>query len=470
MIQERRRYSFRLVVPELSHPFMEAYFYAEPVNEETQDKTYTLSRLEIQKFLSSQSIIFGIQETTVLKIIKQGYATHELIAQGIWPRLGTDTRFKVLVQHKQRQYESLFSQATFQFDDKLLERLRTFMVLPNTPLVRKIPPTRGAPGCDIRGVLIPGQKGNDKPFPPFRHVSISQEDACLLVSNIEGIPAIDLRHRIEVISLTILNRDVKESAFYKGTVVIVGNILDLVRVRAQADIIVLGTVDAAVLLAGRHIFIQNGVKGKDTAVLKSQGNIALRFAERMTIEAGLNIYSESLHHCYVVALGQITAKYILGGEVLASVAIWAEVAGSIGIDSLLSTGQNAYLETEIKSVQKNIADLQDKKAQIRQELSSKDLLSSKQKDVIRLHYRNKLLQLEYQLDRLIQRATQLKDFFELSRQAFIHIQACIYPDTSLRIHGFEAINYDFIDHKTRFIAGRYGIIWDKIESMSGNQS
>lgn len=465
---DNRPYRFHVVLPDIPFPFMQAYFYAEPISglaETQQASLFQLSRQSILEYLASQQVVFGVMESVIEQILKQGYAHHELIAEGIFPRAGTDARFKVLVQGKQREYDVLFENIVHAPNEQLLQQLRRMMVQANTPLVRKISPTRGAPGRDVRGQLLPGDKGIDKPFPPFRQASISEADPSLLVSNIEGIPAIDLEHSIEVLPLVILNRDVKESAHYKGIVVVNGNVSDLVRIRAQADILVLGTVEAAVLLAGRNILIQQGVKGKDMAILKAQGNVVLRYAERMTLEAGNSIYAESLHHCYAVVLGEIYANYILGGEVQASIAIWTDVVGSPGVDSCLACGRNAYLESEIKKVEEMWQELQEKKSSLCERLSSKGMLKTPKKAVIRLHYRNQLLRLESKIDGVKRQLDQLKYAYEVSRQAFIHIQTGIYPNTCLRIHGLETMNHDFIDHQIRYIAGRYGIIPDKHETV-----
>jgi len=458
----RQRFRFRILIPEQYPANLQAYFYAVPVHVSQENpELYPLTRQAILTYLHTQGIVYGIQESAISHILESAFAHHELIAVGLPPLLGSDALFEVLVKDKQSQYEAIFLRQPQPEDEQWLSRLVAMTVSPQTPLIRKQPPSSGAPGIDIFGRLIPGLKGQDKPFPPYRNAVVSEQNRMLLVSGIEGIPLIDLPRNIEVLPLTMLSRDMHESAYFRGIVAICGHVADYVRIRAYGDILVLGTVDAAVLLAGRHIWIRQGVKGKDTAVLKAQGNILLRFAERATLEAGQQILAESLHHCYAVALAELHVTYILGGEVLASQGIWTDVAGSPGIDSSLGCGQNAYLASELQSTEASVDELMIELQALKTELSAKIMNLAQTKKILLLHYRNLIPRLEYKIYSKKLRLQYLRQVAVQAQQAAINIETGLYPDTLLRIHQFEKYNHDFIDEPTRFVSGRYGIISDK---------
>lgn len=455
-------FRFRLEMPEMPEPYMAAYFSALPLEPSAfESQAHLLSRAEILTFLSAHGVVFGVLDHVIERIVQRGYANGELIARGLAPLRGSDTQFEVLVADRQSRYEALFSRLPRPDDDSWIEKLLALTVQANTPLLRRLPASHGAPGRNILGKLLLGTKGQEKPFPPFHHAQVSHQDRNLLVSTIEGIPSVEPPHLVEVLPVTVLRRDLAESRYYKGIVAICGNIPDHTRLRAQSDILVLGTVDAAVLLSGRRIWIRQGVKGKEMAVLKAKSDIFLRFAERATLEAGGHIWSESLHHCHAVALGEMRVQFILGGVSRASTQIWTDVAGSPGVDSLLCCGRNPYLESAIKQAEYELAELEENLSLMRAELSSKEMLLAKDKQVLRLHLRNRIPRLEYQLYHLRRYRQRLKSFEDQSRQAAIEIETGMYPGTMLMIHQLEMEIREFVNQRRRYIAGRYGIMPDR---------
>ncbi|MGV3525623.1 MAG: FapA family protein [Candidatus Sericytochromatia bacterium] len=460
----KRRYHFRLLIPDTPVPFMEAYFYAFPLDASKEQTGYLLNRESILRFLEQEGVCYGILESAITQTLAQGFAHHERIAQGLFPLQGADARFRILVQAALNLYADFLRQMQQQGpmgESPGFEALREAVLAPQTPILQKIPPLTGAPGLNIRGELIAGFKGMDKPFPPSRHTRIADENRLLLLTAIEGIPLFQLPHFIDILPFTLIKRDLNESRFFKGIVAIEGNIGDLVRLRAQADILVWGTVDAAVLIAGRHIWIRQGVKGKDVAILRAGRQINLKFAERATLEAGSSITAESLHHCFSYALHEIRVQYLLGGETLASSLLWADVIGSPGVESIVSCGLTFYLDAELQQLavrlEESLALLQD----LRTELASKDLLFSQEKQILRLHFRNRIPRIEYEIYALRQRLEELQRFKESSRRAVIEIATGMYPGTYLRIQQFEMEWQEFLQEKRRLVAGKYGIIPEK---------
>lgn len=452
-------FRFRLEIPAGPEPDMEAYLFALPV--EAGMPGLPLVRAEILKFLAAEGVVFGLLDHAIERLIQRGYAHRELIARGLPPMRGSDAHFEVLVADRQSRYEALFSRLPRPEDEKWLDRLMGLTVQAQTPLLRRHPAQAGAPGRNVFGQLIPGPKGSERPFPPFHNAQVSPHDRNLLVSLIEGIPAVDLPHLIEVLPVTILRRDLAESRYFKGIVAICGNVPDYIRIRAQSDILVLGTVDAAVLISGRRIWIRQGVKGKEMAVLKAREDILVRFAERATLEAGGHLMAESLHHCHAVALGELRVNYILGGYCRATTLLWTDVAGSPGVDSVLGCGQNPYLDSALLEAAQQIAKLEEALQEMRAELSSKNMLAAQDKQILRLHLRNRIPRMEYLLYHLRQHWQRLQTYQADCRQAAIEIETGMYPGTLLTIHQLEMEIRDFVNQRRRYLAGRYGIVPDR---------
>ena len=348
------------------------------------DQGFPLTRHAILSFLKDAQIVFGILDYAIEKIIERGSAQNELIAHGLAPLKGSDCQFQLLAYEQHQAYEELFQNLPHLSDTKSLENLNDLILSPQAPLLRRLLACPGAPGKNIFGQLIPGIKGAERPFPVFRRAQISPQDPHLLVSMIEGIPVLHLPFLIEMVPITILRRDLVDSKYFQGVVVILGNIPDYVRVQAQSDILVLGTVDAAVLISGRRIWIRQGVKGKDLAVLRAESDITLRFAEHATLEAGGDLKAVSLHHCYSVALGRLEAHYILGGVARSSMTLSVNQAGSAGVETSLCSGQNSYLDTAIQELQDRITRIQLQLQDIQLELSSKAMFNSEQNQVLKI--------------------------------------------------------------------------------------
>lgn len=453
-------FRFWVEIPPSFESNMEAYFFAMPA-EQGQDGLL-LNRQEILTFLHSQGIVFGILEHVIERLVQRGYAHRELIARGLPPLKGSDTHFEVLVTEWHNRYEELFLRLPEpEEDEQWLEHLAEVMIRPQTPLLRRLPACLGAPGRNIFGKLVPGIKGQERPFPTFKNAQISLQDPNLLVATIDGILAVDLPHLIEVLPVTILRRDLLESRFFKGTVIIFGNVPDYIRIQAKSDILILGTVDAAVLISERRIWIRQGVKGKDMAVLKAKEDILVRFAEHATLEAGGNLQAESLQHCYAVSLGKMYVNYILGGISRASTLLWTEIVGSPGVDSMLYCGQNPYLEAALVQTEGQIEHLQHMLQQMQSELSSKAVLGAPDKQILRIHLRNRIPRLEYQLYQLKAYWQRLQSMQAIGQQACIEIAVGSYQGTYLCINQQESTLRELVNHRRRYLAGRYGIVPDR---------
>lgn len=451
-------FEFKIWVPEQSPPNLLAYFDAVP-SKTTNANLHPLTRTSILTFLAKKGVIYGIQEAIIEKILQQSFAHRELIAIGLPPLMGSDASFVFLAADQQKQYEALFKGSSRLSTHRGgLEHLMQMTVAAQTPLIQKTPPSRGAPGMDIFGMLIPGLKGQERPFPPYRNALVSSKNKNILVSAIEGLPVVDLPRYVDVFPLTVLSYDLKESAYFKGTVAIIGHVADYVRIRAYGDILVSGTVDAAVLLSGRHIWIRQGVKGKDIAVLKAKGNILLRYAERATLEAGKNIEAEAMHHCYAVALDSVRVNYILGGETIASRQLWTDIAGSPGVDTSLSCGNHSYLRAEIDLLEAELAEVEASIQFLKTELSSNIGELSQKQPILLQHYRQLLPKKEYLRQMLGFRLSVLGLIHEETRSSAIEMASGLYPDTWLKINQFEKYNHEFMSEGISFVAGRYGIV------------
>jgi len=121
--------------------------------------------------------------------------------------------------------------------------------------------------------------------------------------------------------------------YYKGNVLIKGNVLDGVKIRATGDIIIYENVNKAEVISEKNIIVKNGYKGRDGGLLKAKGNVIVRFVENGNIEADENvIVSESIIHSNVSARKRIELigekRLIVGGKLIAGEEINCAILGS----------------------------------------------------------------------------------------------------------------------------------------------
>lgn len=453
------KYRFHLIAPRsLEQRYvMEAYLSIEPVSD--LDSGYLLTRRSLRQFLNSQGIVYGIQERVLSKIVQTGEAQRERVALGVPPERGEDASFELIHSPQSALYEQLLENYSGQPQQWVWPDFKRSLLPANTPLLKKNPPTTGSPGMSVKGELIPGLLGIDKPFPKMKNVKISPQDRNLLVSTIEGYPMINLPYSICIQQVFVLDRDLTESQYFPGIVAINGSVRDMVRISAEGDILIQGNVDAAVLLSQGHILISQGIKGKDMAVVKAVKSIRTGFAERCTLEAGYSVYAQDLMQTYCVALDQVHVKQVMGGEIRATTSIQAQLIGSAGLITQIRVGLNPYLDDQIQRIAQQIQTIESRLDTIRTEISELVLKAKKgPEDIMLRHLRGRIPRWEYELQNLQSRLELLREYQSRYSCAEIKCSKRIFAGTILYMGEFEYQLEKTLDQAVSYRAGRYGII------------
>lgn len=450
------KYRFHLEILAFEQRYeIEAYLSIEPVSD--MDSGYFLTRRTLRQFLNSQGIVYGIQERTLSRIVQTKKARRELVARGVPPERGEDAYFE-LMYSPYMAYEQLLENYVGDPQQWVWPDFKKNLLPANTPLLRKIPPTRGAPGMSIKGELIPGLFGLDKAFPKMKNVKVSPQDQSLLVSTIEGYPINALPYSICIQPVFIVERDLTESRYFPGIVAICGSVGDMVHLSAEGDILVQGNVDAAVLLSQGHILIGQGIKGKEMAVLKAEKSIRTGFAEYCTLEAGYSVYAQSLIQTYCVALDRVEVKQVIGGEVRATALVQAEIIGSASLFTQIRVGLNPYLEDHIQRLTQDIQILQERLARTQEEVSELVKSGKESEDIMLRHLRSKIPRLEYVLQHMQSCLALYKEFQAKYSSAEIKCLKRIFAGTTLSMGKFEYQLENTLVQPVNYRAGRYGII------------
>lgn len=416
-----------------------------------------LSEVGLRGFLEAQGVRFGIQESVIERVLSLGFGSHLEVARGIPPLKGADAYFESLVASRQEKYYQICEQF-HHLPQISASDFRPLLVRPRLPVLKKNVATRGAPGITVTGMLIPGLWGEDCEPPAMENLVPSPEEKNLWLSACKGLCLFDLPHFIEVRPLLLLERDLKESLSFDGIVVVLGHIHDHVRLRATDDVFVTDVVEASVIISMGNIYLQQGVKGKNMAVIRAVKNVVLNFAENATLEVGGELHAHSLFSCHTYTLSNCVADFIQGGETFSAQHLFSEKIGSLGISTVVYGGFPDYLEAAIENLEISCKELKERLLNIEAFLSNPQFLVNSAKQVLRQHYYYQRPCLKYALQKQESRLALLHQRNAVQKEAFISASQGVMGDTALCLLHFEYYQENFIQGPVIYSSGRYGII------------
>lgn len=254
---------------------------------------------QIYSKLQEEGICFGIRNETIDAAVAKGYARNKLIAEGIQPAHGDDAQFISLLPDAKnyRRYA----------EDLDIVDYRNFgnitTVKQGDPLMRRLPPTDGKDGTNILGLPVPAARGNDSDFSGMiSGAEIHPDDPDLLISSIAGQPFL-VKNGVTIEPvITIKNVDLSTGNLdIEGSLTISGDVQPGMKVKATADIVIEGMVEAAHIEAGGDIEVKGAVIGQGhprigaedlnpvAATMQAGGSVKALFVENAVISAGSDI-------------------------------------------------------------------------------------------------------------------------------------------------------------------------------------
>ncbi|MDF2153114.1 FapA family protein [Vibrio sp. CAU 1672] len=258
---------------------------------------------EIVQALANARVTKGINKLALKKVLvvsnqlKPGESFLQPVAVGKQPVKGKDASFTPLVKDITKRV--LRPKGSQSDTDKIdLRNLgETITVEAGDEVMRRIPATKGASGCTVRGDIVPAQAGKDMPLKPGKGTTISSTDPNLLVAAVSGMPLIKEKS-IEVDDALCLNNvDVSTGHVkFKGNVVISGNIEPGMVVKATGSITVGGFIESADVQAQEDIQVGKGIIGHTVSdgeakscQVKTKGSIRANYAQYSSLQAGQDI-------------------------------------------------------------------------------------------------------------------------------------------------------------------------------------
>jgi uncharacterized protein len=327
---------------------------------------------QIRQSLKEKGIVSGLVTAAAIEVVlKKGQATDYVIAQGTPAVPGLDAQFHSLVPEMQERRPQINDRGIADFRD--LGNL--ILVKQGDPLMRRTLPTEGKKGKNILGqVLIPKPSQNTPFTADLKGSMFDPDDQDLLVSAIIGQPVLIPNGVMVSPTITVPQVNISTGNLsFDGTINILGDVMEGMKVYALNDIFIGGTVEAAEIEAGGNISIKGGVIGHiDTngasktstgGKISCKGSLSARFAKYVTIEAGTSIVIEEYSmNNQLMAMNQILVGktggkkgLIIGGSARAMMLIQAVSIGSdAGIKTYVQAGLNPQIQEQLNNIIREI--------------------------------------------------------------------------------------------------------------------
>lgn len=327
---------------------------------------------QIRQGIKEKGIVSGlITAAEIEAILKEGQATDYVIAQGLPPVPGVDAQFHSLIPQMQERRPQIDARGVADFRN--LGNL--VLVKAGEPLMRRTLPTEGKKGKNILGKIITPKPSQDTPFnSELKGAIFDPEDSNLLVSSIIGQPLLIPNGAMVSPTITVPHVNIATGNLsFDGTINILGDVMEGMKVYALNDIFIGGTVEAAEIEAGGNISIKGGVIGHSdsssgsanlpTGKISCKGSVSARFAKYFSIEAGTSIIIEEYSmNNQLTAVNQILVGkpggkkgLIIGGTACAMMLVQAASIGSDnGIKTHIHAGLNPLTQEQLNAIDSQI--------------------------------------------------------------------------------------------------------------------
>lgn len=318
-----------------------------------------ISFRELEQYISSQGIHYGIQ-TDTLYLISQSpqefFYTQNVIAVGIPPDEGQDGYIKLLYGESSDQGQRPKVREDGSVDYREVSQLTN--VKAGQLIAERVPALMGTPGKTVTGEDIPPKNGKDAHFKIGKNVVVNPEKIAMYAA-IDGLVTKTDKEKLNVFPVYEVNGDVDYNIGnidFVGTVVIRGNILTGFRVKASGDIRVTGGIEGAEVESDGTIDISGGIIGSNKGFVKAGCNIRCSFIQEGNVYAGEDILvTQSIMHSNVRAGRSVKclgAKgLIVGGLIQAGDRVTARMIGnSMSTATVIEVGVRPELREELNDL------------------------------------------------------------------------------------------------------------------------
>lgn len=231
--------------------------------------------------------------------------------------------------------------------------------------------------------------------------------------------------------------------FY-GDLYIHGDVENGVVIRAGRNIVVDGTVGSAQIFAGGDIILQKGIQGGGKGRVSARGNIFSDFIEYADIEAGMDVYANSIINSNISTQGSVIVSgshgSIIGGDTHGLRGITANAAGSEAeVKTVLHAGfldidYEKFMELnqqEKKATMKLEKLVDDITALFKASAKTKNITKSRKQEILLLN--EKKVALQQEIDEIKSNKADITRKMSMGMGAAIVIRGDVYRNVVIKI-------------------------------------
>lgn len=399
-------------------------------------------------------IIHGLRQAALDAALTAGSCEQLCIASGDAPIQGTPGRFESLLVDPSQQL------ADANEDGNYNDLCHLMLVRSGAPLMRRIAPIDGIDGTDLKGAQIVANPIPEIAFATnLEGTAPDPEDPDLLLATQAGQPVVlrsgDGVYINKVLEVPVLDPNTGNIVF-EGTIRVQGDVKSGMHLKVTGDVIVIGTVEAAEIIAGGNVAVHGGIIGHgsasaqpggktlpaNTARIRAQGTVQALFIEHAHIEAGDSIHiagharQSEMVAGNAVLVGQPGAKNsnIAGCTVQATLLVRAPVLGSAsGMQTSVQVGSDPYLAQAIATQESQLQAKLEELENIRKLLAYLKQNPQKNADGMGAKAQATFKQLVAEIQLLITEKAELGVKQKLTEQARIEVSHTLHEGVELRI-------------------------------------
>ena len=338
---------------------------------------------DIHHALAQAGVVHGICTEALEKAVQAGQCQQVCIAQGTPATAGSSTRFESLLDTLRDRGRSASDDATVDYR----ELGNLLLVAPGDALMRRIPARSGKDGLTVTGKVLSAPVHADIAYArDLAGVVPDEQDPDLLRAAVAGVPALRpngviVNPMVEVQAVDLDSGNID----FDGTLRVHGDIKAGMTVRVRADVIVMGTVEAATIKAGGNLVVHGGIVGgasartasavtERLAQIECGGSVQALFINHAFVSAGEDVRVErevfnsdvAAGHAVVVGTSDSQGS-IIGGRTRALRCVQAATLGSMaGVPTEIQVGVNPNADSQRQELERERRRLDEERGKLEQ--------------------------------------------------------------------------------------------------------
>lgn len=401
---------------------------------------------KIKKRLSEKGVVFGFCEDKIIDFVDSPiYNAPQVVARGQPEVNGRDAYMDYKFDTNPNTRKAKMDEDG-QINFKELNITQN--VVEGQVLAVKIPPEKGQPGKNVKGVALEARDGKDIPLPIGKNTDAGTEKNTI-VATCNG-QVLLFANKVTVDPIMEIAGDVgikTGNITFLGSVIVRGNVDDGFNIKASGNVEISGTVGACRIESDGDVIVSLGIMGKDEGYISAGKSIYAKFIQNTTIESGESIIvADGIINSTATAKKRIAVRgkraSIMGGRIFATEEVIAKNIGSNagGAETIIEVGYDPIKKKrldELLEIQRNLVKELDDVTMNTQTLETQKreqrFLSQDKEDILQglIIRRGEIMDESDEFSKEIQEIQEYLD--SIKSVGRISASGCVYPGVKMSI-------------------------------------